>query len=56
MNNILVQNSKILSVVSHFYGVMPSTSWWCAGNILSTQKKWENKTCRSWNGWSMSNF
>jgi hypothetical protein len=27
MNNILVQNSKILSVVSHFYGVMPSTSW-----------------------------
>jgi hypothetical protein len=46
-NNILVQGSKILPTISPFYGLNPSISRRCVGDILSESKKWENETCES---------
>jgi hypothetical protein len=47
-NNILVQASKILPTISPFYGVNPSISWHCVGDIWRYEKKkWKNETCES---------
>jgi hypothetical protein len=46
-NNILVQASKILPIISPIYGVNPSISQCHVRDILSENKKWENKTCES---------
>jgi hypothetical protein len=46
-NNIPVQARKIFPAVSPIYGVYPSIGWHCGADVVSEEKKWENKTCES---------
>jgi hypothetical protein len=45
-NNIVVQAS-ILPTIPPIYGLNPSISWHCVGDILSKKEECENKTCGS---------